>query len=183
MSRIGDTPINIPDKVEVSVDKSNNVTVKGPLGELSQKIDPSIEVREEENQIILSRTAEQKRIKSYHGMYRAILYNMVQGVTQGYQKQLELVGVGFRAESNGQILQLSLGFSHDIHVEIAPEVRVEAKTERRKNPVITFTSSDKQLVGQVAAKIRSLRPPEPYKGTGIKLADETILRKAGKAKG
>jgi large subunit ribosomal protein L6 len=181
MSRIGVLPIPLPEKVEVEVKDSNLVHVKGPKGDLEQKVDPDITVKVEDNTIYLSRPSDQKRHKAMHGLYRALLWNMVEGVSQGFQIQQELVGVGFRAEAKGQVLELSLGYSHDILFEIPAEVKVEAKTERRSNPVITLTSANKQLIGQVAAKIRSLRPPEPYKGKGIKFVGEHIRRKAGKA--
>ncbi len=181
MSRIGKLPIDLPEGVSVSVNDDNTVQVKGPKGELNQKVDPDIKVELKENQIIISRPTEQKRHKSLHGLYRALLYNMVKGVSDGYSLQQELVGVGFKAEAKGQILELSVGYSHDIHIMLPEEIKVEAKTERRSNPVITLSSADKQLLNQVAAKIRSLRPPEPYKGKGIKFVGEYIRKKAGKS--
>ncbi len=182
MSRIGILPISVPSGVTVEVDKDNRVTVKGPKGELTQKVDPAIEVKMEEGQVQVSRSSETKEQKSKHGLYRSLLNNMVTGVSEGYTIQQELVGVGYRAEvKNGNRLELSLGFSHDIIIEMPPEVKVEAKTERRSNPIVTLTSADKQLIGHVAAKIRSLRPPEPYKGKGIKFVGEQLRRKAGKA--
>jgi len=182
MSRIGILPIELPAGVSVEVDKDNLVTVKGPKGELQQQVDKNISVKVEENQVTLSRASEQKEHKAKHGLYRSLLNNMVVGVSEGYTIQQELVGVGYRAEVRGNNrLELSLGFSHDIMIEMPPEVKVEAKTERRANPIITLTSIDKQLLGQVAAKIRSLRPPEPYKGKGIKFVGEQLRRKAGKA--
>ena len=182
MSRIGILPINLPAGVTVGVDKENMVTVKGPKGELKQKVNKAISVKVEENQVSLSRTTEQKEHRSMHGLYRSLVNNMVVGVSEGYTIQQELVGVGYRADvKNGNRLELSLGFSHDIIIQMPEEVKVEAKTERRQNPVITLTSIDKQLIGQVAAKIRSLRPPEPYKGKGIKFVGEQLRRKAGKA--
>jgi len=182
MSRIGILPIELPSGVSVEVDKENLVTVKGPKGELKQQVDLNITVKVEENQVTLSRATEQKDHKSKHGLYRSLLNNMVVGVSEGYTIQQELVGVGYRAEVKGNNrLELSLGFSHDIMIEMPPEVKVEAKTERRANPIITLTSIDKQLIGEVAAKIRSLRPPEPYKGKGIKFVGEQLRRKAGKA--
>jgi large subunit ribosomal protein L6 len=181
MSRIGILPISIPQGVTVSVDDKNLVTVKGPKGELYQLIDPSLKVKVEEDQVVIERPDEEIRSKSMHGLYRSLLNNMVTGVSEGYTIKLELVGVGYRAEAKGQVLELSLGYSHDIHFRIPDEVAVEAKTERRSNPVVTFTSADKQLIGQVAAKLRSFRPPEPYKGKGIKFVGEQLRRKAGKS--
>jgi len=181
MSRIGILPIDIPAGVTVEVDNDNIVTVKGPKGELQQMIDKALKVKVEENQVIVERPNDEIRNKSMHGLYRSLLNNMVIGVSEGYTIQQELVGVGYRAESKGQVLELSLGFSHDIHFLIPKEVSVEAKTERRANPIITLTSADKQLIGQVASKIRSFRPPEPYKGKGIKFVGEQLRRKAGKS--
>ena len=182
MSRIGILPIDIPADVTIEVDKDNKVTVKGPKGELTQQVDKSITVKVEENQVKISRATEEKEHKSKHGLYRSLVNNMVTGVSKGYTIQQELVGVGYRADvKNGNRLELSLGFSHDIIMQMPNEVKVETKTERRSNPVITLTSIDKQLIGQVAAKIRALRPPEPYKGKGIKFVGEQLRRKAGKA--
>jgi large subunit ribosomal protein L6 len=182
MSRIGILPIDLPAGVTVEVDKDNLVTVKGPKGELTQQVDKNITLKVEENQLNVSRSTEEKDHKSKHGLYRSLINNMVTGVSVGYTIQQELVGVGYRAEvKNGNLLELSLGFSHDIIMKMPDEVKVEAVTERRQNPVITLTSIDKQLIGQVAAKIRSLRPPEPYKGKGIKFVGEQLRRKAGKA--
>ncbi len=183
MSRIGILPIDIPAGVTIEVSEDNMVTVKGPKGELKQQVDKNITVKVEENQVVVSRSSEDKEHKSKHGLYRSLLNNMVTGVSEGYTIQQELVGVGYRAEvKDGKRLELSLGYSHDIFIEMPDEVKVEAKTERRQNPIITLTSIDKQLIGQVAAKIRSLRPPEPYKGKGIRYDDETIVRKEGKKK-
>jgi len=182
MSRIGILPVDIPAGVTIEVSEDNLVTVKGPKGELKQQVDKNITVKVEENQIVVSRSSEEKEQKSKHGLYRSLLSNMVVGVSEGYTIQQELVGVGYRAEvKEGKRLELSLGYSHDIFIEMPDEVKVEAKTERRQNPIITLTSIDKQLLGQVAAKIRSLRPPEPYKGKGIKFVGEQLRRKAGKA--
>ncbi len=181
MSRIGILPISLPEGVTVTVDKDNLVTVKGPKGELLQQVDKNIKVKIDEKEIVVERPDDEIRNKSMHGLYRSLISNMVVGVSEGYTIQQELVGVGYRAETKGQILELSLGYSHDIHFKIPEEVKVEAKTERRSNPVITLTSADKQLIGQVAAKIRSLRPPEPYKGKGIKFVGEQLRRKAGKS--
>lgn len=182
MSRIGILPIDIPADVSIEVDKENLVTVKGPKGELTQKVDKNITVKVEENKVVVSRSTELKDHRSKHGLYRSLINNMVVGVSQGYTIQQELVGVGYRAEvKKGNRLEMALGYSHDIIIEMPQEVKVEAKTERRANPIITLTSIDKQLIGQVAAKIRSFRPPEPYKGKGIKFVGEQLRRKAGKA--
>ncbi|MCF8224481.1 MAG: 50S ribosomal protein L6 [Bacteroidales bacterium] len=181
MSRIGILPVKIPQGVTVSVGQDNVVSVKGPKGELNQKVDASLVVKVDDGQLTVARPNDEQTTKSLHGLYRSLIYNMVLGVSEGYTIQLELVGVGYRAESKGQVLELSLGFSHDIQVKLPQEVSVEAKTERRSNPVITFISADKQLIGQVAAKIRSLRPPEPYKGKGIKFVGEQLRRKTGKS--
>jgi large subunit ribosomal protein L6 len=183
MSRIGKLPVDLPSGVTVTVDEANMVTIKGPLGTLSQKVDSDIKVEVENNTIVLSRPNDEKRLKSLHGLYRALIANMVAGVSKGYRKELELVGVGYRAEANGQRLEMSLGYSHDIIMELPQEIKVETKTEKRSNPVITLSSIDKQLIGHVAAKIRSLRPPEPYKGKGIKFVGEQLRRKAGKSAG
>ena len=180
MSRIGILPIQLPEGVIVTMNE-NVIIVKGPLGELSQKIDKDIKVKIEGDQMVLERPTDQKRHKALHGLYRSLAYNMVAGVSKGYTIQQELVGVGFKAEAKGQRLELNLGFSHDIFIELPVEVKVETVTERRKNPIITLKSHDKQLIGQVAAKIRSFRPPEPYKGKGIKFVGEQIRKKAGKA--
>jgi len=181
MSRIGILPVKIPEGVTVTVNDTNEVLVKGPKGELSQKVDQDIQVEVKENQIELKRLGEEIRHKSLHGLYRSLINNMVTGVSEGYTIQQELVGVGYRAEAKGQILELSLGYSHDIHFQIPDEIKVEAKQERRNNPIITLTSCDKHLIGEVAAKIRSFRPPEPYKGKGIKFVGEQLRRKAGKS--
>jgi len=183
MSRIGKMPVSLPSGVTVSVDDANVVTVKGPLGTLSQKIDSDMKVEIENNELVLSRPNDEKRVKSLHGLYRALIANMVVGVSRGYRKDLELVGVGYRAEANGQRLEMNLGYSHDIVIELPQEIKVETRTEKRSNPVITLSSIDKQLIGHVAAKIRSLRPPEPYKGKGIKFVGEKLRRKAGKSAG
>ena len=183
MSRIGKLPISLPEKVSVDVAADNTVTVKGPLGTLSQKVDKDIKVALENGEIVVSRPTDQKRHKALHGLYRALIHNMVVGVSTGYTIKQELVGVGYRAESKGQVLDLSLGYSHNIIMQLPDEVKVTAVTEKRSNPVITLTSIDKQLIDQVAAKIRSLRAPEPYKGKGIKFVGETLRRKAGKAAG
>jgi large subunit ribosomal protein L6 len=180
MSRIGKLPIDIPKGVTITVDSSNLVSVKGPQGELKQKVDPDIKVAIVDNQILVTRPTDQKRHRSMHGLYRSLIANMVKGVFEGYTISQELVGVGYRAEAKGQNLEMSLGYSHDILFQIPQEVKIEAKTEKRANPVITLKSADKQLLGAVAAKIRALRKPEPYKGKGIKFVGEKIRRKAGK---
>jgi large subunit ribosomal protein L6 len=181
MSRIGKLPVNLPKGVTVSVSDTNMVSVKGPLGELTQPVDKDLKVEVVGNEVILSRPSESKNHKSLHGLYRALIHNMVVGVSEGYKKELELVGVGYRAEAKGQNLEMSLGFSHEVILQLPNEVKVETKTERRANPIITLTCIDKQLIGHVAAKIRSLRPPEPYKGKGIKFVGEQLRRKAGKS--
>jgi large subunit ribosomal protein L6 len=181
MSRIGKLPVNLPKGVTVNISDANVVSVKGPLGELKQSISKDIKVEVVDNTIVLERPSESKNHKSLHGLYRALLANMVVGVSQGFKKELELVGVGYRAEAKGQQLEMSLGYSHDIIMQLPDEVKIETKTERRSNPVITLTSMDKQLIGHVAAKIRSFRPPEPYKGKGIKFVGEQLRRKAGKS--
>ena len=181
MSRIGKLPVNLPKGVTVSVSDTNLVRVKGPLGELTQSVDKDLKVEVVGNEVLLSRPSESKNHKSLHGLYRALIHNMVVGVSEGYKKELELVGVGYRAEAKGQNLEMSLGFSHEVILQLPDEVKVETKTERRANPIITLTCIDKQLIGHVAAKIRSLRPPEPYKGKGIKFVGEQLRRKAGKS--
>ena len=181
MSRIGKAPITIPSGVTVTVSDKNLVTVKGPKGELTQQIDSAIAVKEEDGQIVVSRPTEQKRHKSLHGLYRALINNMVVGVTEGYKTTQELVGVGYRASSNGNTLELALGFSHPIVFVLPKEIKVTTTSEKGKNPTVTMESADKQLLGQVAAKIRGFRKPEPYKGKGVKFAGEVLRRKAGKS--
>jgi large subunit ribosomal protein L6 len=182
MSRIGRLPIEIPSGVEIKVAENNVVSVKGPLGELKQQIAPEIEMEIKDNQISFSRPAETKRLKSLHGLSRALVNNMVEGVSKGFEIKLELVGVGFRAEVlPDNVLDLVLGYSHHTYLQLPPEVKVEAKSDKRSNPIITLQCIDKQLIGQVAAKIRSFRKPEPYKGKGIKFVGEVLRRKAGKA--
>ena len=183
MSRIGKSPIAIPAGVTVTVDKENVVTVKGPKGTLSQAVDPEITVKVEGDHVLVSRPSDEREHRSKHGLYRALIHNMVVGVSEGYKKEMELVGVGYRATATGQVLELSLGYSHAIYIKMPPEVKVEAKTERNKNPLIILESDDKQLLGQVCAKIRSLSKPEPYKGKGIKFVGEVIRRKSGKSAG
>lgn len=179
MSRIGKSPITIPEGVEVNV-KDGVVSVKGKLGELSQEFS-EIDITVEDGTIELERTSEKKRFKAKHGLYRSLIANMIEGVSKGFSKELELVGVGYRASNQGQKLDLAIGFSHNIVLNLAPEVKVETVSEKGKNPVIKLTSFDKQLVGQVAAKIRSFRRPEPYKGKGVKFVGEQLRRKAGKS--
>lgn len=181
MSRIGKAPISIPSGVTITVSKDNQVTVKGPKGQLSQQVDSDITVEQEEGTLLVKRPSDQKRHKALHGLYRALINNMVVGVTEGYKITQELVGVGYRASNNGNILDLVLGFSHHVVFALPEEVKVTTTSEKGKNPTITLESIDKQLIGQVAAKIRSLRAPEPYKGKGIKFVGETLRRKAGKS--
>jgi len=181
MSRIGKLPIAIPAGVEIKVD-DNVVSVKGPLGELFQQIDPAIEVAVEEGNVEVKRSGDSKREKSMHGLYRSLVNNMVEGVSKGYEIKLELVGVGYRAEVlPNNVIDLVLGYSHHTYLQLPPEVKVEAVSDKRSNPIVTLKSHDKQLIGQVAAKIRSFRKPEPYKGKGIKFVGEVLRRKAGKA--
>jgi len=178
MSRIGKSPIKIPDGTTVDI-KDNIVTVKGKLGELSQEFS-EIAIKIEDGVITLERPSESKEHKAKHGLYRSLLYNMIVGVSKAWTKELELVGVGYRASNQGQVLDLSLGFSHTITMLIAPEVKVETETVKGKNPIIRLSSFDKQLLGEVVAKIRSYRKPEPYKGKGVKFVGEVLRRKAGK---
>lgn len=181
MSRIGKAPIAIPAGVTVTVDKDNTVTVKGPKGTLSQKVNPDLTVEVADGHLTVSRPSDDREHRAQHGLFRALLHNMVVGVSTGYRKEMELVGVGYRASASGQVLELSLGYSHAIYLKLPPEVKVEAKSERNKNPLIILESDDKQLLGQVCAKIRSLRKLEPYKGKGIKFVGEIIRRKSGKS--
>ncbi len=179
MSRVGNNPVAIPEGVTVEV-KDNIITVKGKLGELTQEFD-AVDIKVEEGNVVVSRPSELKSFKAKHGLYRSLINNMVEGVSKGFTKELELVGVGYRASNQGQKLDLALGFSHNIVLSLAPEVKVETISEKGKNPIVKLTSHDKQLVGQVAAKIRGFRKPEPYKGKGIKFVGEEIRRKAGKS--
>ena len=179
MSRIGKNPIIIPEGVTVSIDESV-ITVKGKLGELSQEFS-EVSFKIEDSTITVERSSENKNVRAKHGLYRSLVYNMIEGVSKGWTKELELVGVGYRASNQGNKLDLALGFSHNIIMDIAPEVKVETISEKGKNPIVKLTSFDKQLVGQVAAKIRGFRKPEPYKGKGIKFVGEQIRRKAGKS--
>ena len=180
MSRIGKNPVSISQGVDVSIE-NNIVTVKGKLGELTQKISDGITIKIEDGIITLDRTSESKDHKAQHGLMRALINNMIEGVSKGWTKDLELVGVGYRASNQGQKLDLALGFSHNIVLELAPEVKIETVSEKGKNPIIKLSSFDKQLVGQIAAKIRSFRAPEPYKGKGVKFVGEILRRKAGKS--
>jgi large subunit ribosomal protein L6 len=180
MSRIGKLPITIPSGVTVDI-KPTMVTVKGPKGTLHQKVEDGISMSMEGNTLTLARATEQKRHKALHGLYRSLVSNMVKGVTEGYKMEQELVGVGYRASAQGQMLDLVLGYSHHVVFELPAEIKVATRQERGQNPIITLESYDKQLIGQVAAKIRSLRVPEPYKGKGIKFVGETLRRKAGKS--
>jgi large subunit ribosomal protein L6 len=179
MSRIGKNPVTIPAGVTVDI-KDNMVTVKGKLGELSQDFS-DVSIKLEDNQVIVERSSDDKVQRSKHGLYRALINNMITGVSTGFTKELELVGVGYRASNQGQKLDLALGFSHNIIIELAPEVKVETVSEKGKNPIIKLTSHDKQLLGAVAAKIRGFRKPEPYKGKGVKFVGEELRRKAGKS--
>lgn len=180
MSRIGKAPVSIPDKVELTVGKDNLVTVKGAKGTLSQQLSSDIKVEIEGNVATLVRTSDDKQTKSLHGLYRSLLNNMVKGVSEGYKIDLELVGVGYKATATGQVLELSLGYSHGIFLVLPKEVAVKAVTEKGKNPIVTIEGTDKQLLGHMAAKIRSLRKVEPYKGKGVRFVGEVIRRKAGK---
>jgi large subunit ribosomal protein L6 len=183
MSRIGKNPVTITKGVNVTVGADNVITVKGPRGELKQFVDRDIKVEVKDDKVEFVRPTDQIRHKAMHGLYRALVNNMVQGVTEGFVKKLELVGVGFKASNQGNLLDLSLGFSHNIVFEIPKELKVTTAQEKGKNPIITLESIDKQLIGQVAAKIRSLRKPEPYKGKGVKFEGEILRRKAGKSAG
>lgn len=183
MSRIGKAPIEIPAGVKITVSADNVVTVEGPLGKLQQAIPAEFTIEIKDGHLWLHRPSDDREHRAQHGLYRALLHNMVVGVSTGYTKEMELVGVGYRATATGQVLELSLGYSHAIFLKLPPEVKVEAKSERNKNPLIILRSDDKQLLGQVCAKIRSLRKPEPYKGKGIKFVGEIIRRKSGKTAG
>ena len=181
MSRIGKLPVSLPDKVSVEVLPGNVLKVKGPLGELSQKVDPDIKVTIEDNEIKFERPTDQPRHRSMHGLYRALVNNMVEGVSKGFETKQEFVGVGYRVSAQGQLVTMSLGYSHDIQLLLSPEIKAETPDVKKgENPVLILRSIDKQLPGQVAAKVRSLRKPEPYKGKGIKFAGEQLRRKAGK---
>ena len=183
MSRIGKLPIAIPAGVTVTVDAENVVTVKGPKGTLTQAVNPIISVNVEGNIVHVTRPNDEKEARSMHGLYRALIHNMVVGVSEGYKKTLELVGVGYRVENQGNLIQFALGYTHPIYLMLPPEVKVETKSERNQNPLVILESADKQLIGQICAKIRSFRKPEPYKGKGVKFQGEIIRRKAGKSAG
>lgn len=183
MSRIGRSPVNITKGVTINVGSDNVITVKGPKGELKETIDPDIKVEVKDDKVHVSRPTDQIRHRALHGLYRALIQNMVTGVTEGYTKTLELVGVGYKASNQGNLLDLSLGYSHNIVVVVPKEISVATSQEKGKNPKVTLSGADKQLLGQVAAKIRSLRKPEPYKGKGVKFENEVLRRKAGKSAG
>ena len=183
MSRIGKKPVKVPAGVTITVSADNTISVKGPKGELKQAIDRDIKVDIKDGEVTFSRPTDQIRHRAMHGLYRALLDNMVKGVTEGFKKQLELVGVGYKAANQGNLLDLALGYSHNIIFEIPKELKVSTGQEKGQNPIITLEGSDKQLLGQVCAKIRSLRKPEPYKGKGVKFVGEVLRRKAGKAAG
>lgn len=183
MSRIGKQPITVPSGVTITLGKDNSLMVKGPKGELKQEIDRDISIEVKDGQVLFSRPTDQIRHRSMHGLYRALVANMVKGVTEGFKRNLELVGVGFKASNQGNLLDLSLGYSHNIIFEVPKELSVKTAQEKGENPKITLEGIDKQLIGQVAAKLRSLRKPEPYKGKGVRYSGETVRRKAGKAAG
>ena len=183
MSRVGKAPIQLPAQVQFEVSKGNMVTVKGPKGSLTQQVNPDITVRQEGETLFVERPTDQQRHKAMHGLYRALLNNMVVGVSQGFVKEMEVVGVGYRASNTGNMLELTLGYSHPIMFEIPSEVKVETKTDKGQPPMVRLECSNKELLGQVAAKIRALRKPEPYKGKGIRFAGEILRRKAGKTSG
>ncbi|MEZ4772191.1 MAG: 50S ribosomal protein L6 [Bacteroidia bacterium] len=183
MSRIGKLPISLPAGVSVELSDSHILTVKGPKGKLQQKINPEMIVKVENGTVVVGRPSDLKQHKALHGLYRSLINNMVTGVSQGYTKQMEVIGVGYKAEAKGNLLELSLGYSHPIAMIMPPEIKAETETLRGQAPKITLTSIDKQLLGQVASKIREMRPPEPYKGKGIRFVGEDIRRKAGKSAG
>ena len=183
MSRIGKKPVLVPAGVTVTVGKDNVVTVKGPKGELKQQIDRDINIEVKDGEVLVTRPTDQIRHRAMHGLYRALIGNLVKGVTEGYKRELELVGVGYKAANTGNVLDLALGYSHNIIFEVPSELKVATVTEKGQNPKIMLEGIDKQLLGQVAAKLRSLRKPEPYKGKGVKYSDEVLRRKAGKAAG
>ncbi|MDR3327986.1 MAG: 50S ribosomal protein L6 [Prevotellaceae bacterium] len=182
MSRIGKLPVSIPSGVDIKVE-NNLVTVKGPKGELSQRVNENLKIEVENGQLTIDRSNNEPQNRAYHGLYRALVQNMVKGVSEGYQKTLELVGVGYRASNSGQVLELSLGYSHNIFMQLPDEIKVSTVTERNQNPLIILEGCDKQLVGQVCAKIRSFRKPEPYKGKGVRFKGEIVRKKAGKTAG
>ncbi|ADQ80604.1 LSU ribosomal protein L6P [Paludibacter propionicigenes WB4] len=182
MSRIGKLPISVPAGVTITV-QDTLVTVKGPKGVLTQEIDPNITVTVEGGECIVTRQNDEKQNRAFHGLYRSLISNMVVGVSEGYKKTLELVGVGYRVSNQGQVLEFALGYTHNIFLSLPAEIKIETKSERNQNPVVILESCDKQLIGQVCAKIRSFRKPEPYKGKGVKFAGEVLRRKAGKSAG
>ncbi|MDO9157563.1 MAG: 50S ribosomal protein L6, partial [Sediminibacterium sp.] len=181
MSRIGKQPVVVPAGVTITVSADNVLTVKGPKGQLTQNIDRDITIEVKEGEVVFTRPTDQIRHRAMHGLYRSLVSNMVKGVTEGYKKELELVGVGFKAANTGNLLDLALGYSHNIIIEIPSELKVSTTTEKGQNPKVFLEGIDKQLIGQVAAKLRSLRKPEPYKGKGVKYAGEILRRKAGKS--
>ena len=183
MSRIGKKPVEVPKGVTVTVGSDNVVTVKGPKGELKQEVDRDITIEVKDNTVEIKRPTDQIRHRAMHGLYRSLISNMVKGVTEGYTRKMELVGVGYKAANQGNLLDLALGYSHNIIFEIPKELKVSTSQEKGQNPMITLEGADKQLIGQVCAKLRSLRKPEPYKGKGVKFAGEVLRRKAGKAAG
>ena len=183
MSRIGKAPISLPKGVEITISDKNLVTVIGPKGTLYQAVDPDLSVKQDAGIITVERPSDAKPHRAKHGLYRSLIANMVKGVSEGYVIQQELVGVGYRATTKGQLLQLALGFSHTVTIDLPTEIKVTAAQEKGKNPIVRLESADKQLIGQVAAKIRSLRKPEPYKGKGVRFVGELVRRKAGKAAG
>ncbi|MGN6292094.1 MAG: 50S ribosomal protein L6 [Chitinophagaceae bacterium] len=183
MSRIGKQPVVIPSGVTITVNKDNSITVKGPKGELKEAIDRDITVEVKDNQVNFTRPTDQIRHRALHGLYRALVANLVKGVTEGYTRKLELIGVGFKAANQGNVLDLALGYSHNIIFEVPKELKVATAQEKGQNPIITLEGIDKQLIGQVAAKLRSLRKPEPYKGKGVRYVGEVVRKKAGKAAG
>jgi large subunit ribosomal protein L6 len=183
MSRIGKKPVAIPSGVTITVGKDNVITVKGPKGELKQVADRDINFEVKDGQVIIGRPTDQIRHRALHGLYRALIANLVKGVTDGYERKLELIGVGFKAANTGNVLDLALGYSHNIIFEIPKELKVATAQEKGQNPIITLEGIDKQLIGQVAAKLRSLRKPEPYKGKGVRFVGEVVRKKAGKAAG
>lgn len=183
MSRIGKQPVVIPSGVTVTVNKDNSITVKGPKGELKEAIDRDITVEVKDNQVNFTRPTDQIRHRALHGLYRALVANLVKGVTEGYTRKLELIGVGFKAANQGNVLDLALGYSHNIIFEVPKELKVATAQEKGQNPIITLEGTDKQLIGQVAAKLRGLRKPEPYKGKGVRYVGEVVRKKAGKAAG
>jgi len=180
MSRIGKLPVTLPAKVTVT-QKDDVITVKGPKGELSQAINPAIKIEVKDNELTVSRPDDERQNRAFHGLYRSLINNMVIGVSEGYKKELELVGVGYRVTNNGNLLEFSLGYTHPIFLQLPQEIKVETKTERNKNPMIILESIDKQLIGQVCAKIRSFRKVEPYKGKGVRFVGEVVRRKSGKS--